>query len=293
MRRGIARGSSDAVARASNAPESAWVRVSKRNQGQTTFFRGKRGLSLFFSFSGGALLSLRVLDVHLGVGAMRRGFGVADMHRQRHVVEHRAERREAQHHVVGAAAVAHQAEAPDLALERPEAGADLEAELGEQHAAHPGFVDALGTQYGIHLRQLIFFCNQEFHSHCFQASLQCEVVASTITSAPCLCAICVRSFASDWQPVEVSACTKATSFASRFFFSASSSFCGSTGSPHLSSTTTGDPPQRAAFSSMRPPKTPFWQTITLSPGVTMLTKQYSMPTEPGPDSGKVRGFFVW
>src|SRR2546422_5362431 len=61
-----------------------------------------------------------------------------------------------------------------------------------------------------------------------------EVTASTITSAPCLCAICVRSFASDWQPVEVSACTKATSFASLFFFSASSSFCGSTGSPHLS-----------------------------------------------------------
>ena len=120
-----------------------------------------------------------------------------------------------------------------------------------------------------------------------------EVTASTITSAPCLCAICVRSFASDWQPVEVSACTKATSFASLFFFSASSSFCGSTGSPHLSSTTTGDPPQRAAFSSMRPPKTPFWQTITLSPGATRFTKQYSMPTDPGPDSGKVSGFFVW
>ena len=28
----------EAVARASNAPDSAWVRVSKRNQGQTTFF---------------------------------------------------------------------------------------------------------------------------------------------------------------------------------------------------------------------------------------------------------------
>src|SRR6185503_11655206 len=48
-----------------------------------------------------------------------------------------------------------------------------------------------------------------------------EVTASTITIAPCLCAICVRSLASDWQPVEVSAWTKATIFASLFFFSAS------------------------------------------------------------------------
>src|SRR3989449_6193477 len=87
-------------------------------------------------FSGSSLLTLRVLDVHLCVGAVCGGLGVADMHRQRHVVEHRAKRREAQHDVVGAAAVAHQAEAPDLALERPEAGADLEAELGEQRAAH-------------------------------------------------------------------------------------------------------------------------------------------------------------
>ena len=53
------------------------------------------------------------------------------------------------------------------------------------------------------------------------------------------------------------------------------------------------PPQRMAFSSMRPPNTPFWHTITLSPGATRLTKQYSMPTEPGPESGKVSGLFVW
>src|SRR5205085_2073235 len=127
------------------------------------------------------------------------------------------------------------------------------------------------------------------HSSTFTGEPPSEVTASTITSAPCLCAIWVSSFASEAQPVEVSACTKATSLASRFFFSASSSFCGSTGSPHLSSTTTGVPPQRTAFSSMRPPKTPFWQTITLSPGATRLTKQYSMPTEPGPERGKVLG----
>src|SRR6188508_2586581 len=61
------------------------------------------------------LLSLRVLHVHLRIGAVRGGFGVADVDRQAHVGEHGAQRREAQHHVVRPAAVAHQADAPDLA----------------------------------------------------------------------------------------------------------------------------------------------------------------------------------
>ena len=85
-------------------------------------------------FLGRPFLALRVLHVHLRVGAVRGGFGVADVDRQAHVREHRAERRQAQHDVVRAAAVAHQAEAPDLALERPEAGADLDAELVQQRA---------------------------------------------------------------------------------------------------------------------------------------------------------------
>jgi hypothetical protein len=114
-----------------------------------------------------------------------------------------------------------------------------------------------------------------------------------MVSASCRCAISTSVFASDCTPVEVSACTKAATRTSRFFFSASSSLLGSTGSPHLSSTTTGMPPMRSTFSIMRPPKTPLRHTITLSPGATRLTKQYSMPTEPGPEIGKVSGFFVW
>ncbi len=55
----------------------------------------------------------------------------------------------------------------------------------------------------------------------------------------------------------------------------------------------GVPPQRSTFSIMRPPNTPLRQTMTLSPGATMLTKQNSMPTEPGPEIGKVSGFLVW
>src|SRR3954462_9452944 len=120
-----------------------------------------------------------------------------------------------------------------------------------------------------------------------------EVTASTIVSAPYLCAISTSVLASDCTPVEVSACTNATTFASRVALSASSSFCGETGSPQASSTTTATPPARSTFSIMRPPNTPLRQTITLSPGLTMLTKQYSMPTEPGPDTGNVSGFLVW
>ena len=50
------------------------------------------------------------------------------------------------------------------------------------------------------------------------------------------------------------------------------------------------PPQRSTFSIMRPPNTPLRHTMTLSPGATMLTKQNSMPTEPGPEIGNVSGF---
>jgi hypothetical protein len=44
---------------------------------------------------------------------------------------------------------------------------------------------------------------------------------------------------------------------------------------------------------MRPPKAPLRQMITWSPGSTRLTKHASMPTEPGPDTGKVISFVVW
>src|SRR4026208_2060903 len=73
------------------------------------------------------------------------------------------------------------------------------------------------------------------HSSTFTAVPPSAVTAWPTTSAPYLCAIWVSSFASDCAPVEVSACTNATTCASLFFFSASSSFCGSTGPPPFSS----------------------------------------------------------
>src|SRR6185295_7829834 len=110
--------------------------------------------------SSGSLFALRILDVHLRVRAVRRGFRVADVDRQAHVGQDRAQRRQAEHDVVRAAAVAHEADAPDLAGERPEAGADLDAELVEQRLPHLGFVHAFGAAHGIHLRQLVFLRNQ-------------------------------------------------------------------------------------------------------------------------------------
>ena len=62
-------------------------------------------------------------------------------------------------------------------------------------------------------------------------------------------------------------------------------FRGKTGSPHVPSTMIGVALHRSTFSIMRPPNTPFRHTTTLSPGATMLTKQLSMPTEPGPEIG--------
>src|SRR5919197_2535602 len=104
MRRGIARGASTgAITRPSSAPDSACVKVSNYKIGVRA---GQSPINnrVLTPISGCALLALRVLDVHLRVGAVRGGLGIADVHREAHVGEHRAERGEAQHHVVRKAA---------------------------------------------------------------------------------------------------------------------------------------------------------------------------------------------
>ena len=49
---------------------------------------------------------------------------------------------------------------------------------------------------------------------------------------------------------------------------------------------------RTTFSRMRPPNTPFWQTTTVSPGSTRLTKAASMPADPGAEIGTVNALRV-
>ena len=105
-------------------------------------------------------------------------------------------------------------------------------------------------------------------------------------------AISAISLASLLTPVEVSACTKATTLVSGFFFNASSSLSRETGSPHSSFTTIASPPILSTFSTILPPKRPFTQTITLSPGSTKLTKLASIPALPGAEIAIVNSFFV-
>src|SRR5262249_43935125 len=56
---------------------------------------------------------------------------------------------------------AHQADAPDLAGERAEAGADLDVVLVEQMLAHRGFVDAVGHAHRVQRPQALAFARQQ------------------------------------------------------------------------------------------------------------------------------------
>ncbi|EVT82061.1 hypothetical protein D018_4441B, partial [Vibrio parahaemolyticus VP2007-007] len=93
-------------------------------------------------------------------------------------------------------------------------------------------------------------------------------------------------------PVDVSACTKARIFVSGCCCSACSTLSTETGTPHSSSTSTTSPPARITFSRMRSPKTPFRQTMTLSPFSIKLTKQVSIPALPGAETAIVNSFSV-
>ena len=119
-----------------------------------------------------------------------------------------------------------------------------------------------------------------------------EVTASTMDSASWRAARAQSDAALLATPVDVSAWTKARMAASGWLSKAASTLVRLTGSPHLSSTMMAVPPQRSTFSFMRPPNTPFWQTMTLSPGDTRLTKHASMPAEPGADIGSVSALLV-
>ena len=54
------------------------------------------------------------------------------MHREADIIQGRAQRRQTQHHVLGTGRVAHDADAPDLARERAEAGTDFQVEIIQQ-----------------------------------------------------------------------------------------------------------------------------------------------------------------
>src|SRR5712692_8944857 len=76
-----------------------------------------------------------------------RIFGRRERAPARNLESHRAEnfleRIQNQHHVFTARAFTHQSYPPDLALERPETGGDLDIEQPEQLRAHLRFVDPI------------------------------------------------------------------------------------------------------------------------------------------------------
>ena len=118
-----------------------------------------------------------------------------------------------------------------------------------------------------------------------------EVTESTRNNAPASWVSFEISPKGVNAPVEVSACTIATSLGLRPL-SASAICAGSIMWPHSASTFTTSAPQRAATSAMRVPKTPLIPTTTSSPGSMRLVKQNSMPALPVPLIGNVISFSV-
>jgi hypothetical protein len=108
---------------------------------------------------------------------------------------------------------------------------------------------------------------------------------STNRSAPPLAA--PRGATSLRTPVDVSACTTAMMVGSGW---AERRASGSIALPQGASTRTTCAPRRSATSHIRSPKTPFTPITTGSPGCTKFTKEASMPAEPVPLSGRVKGF---
>ena len=118
-----------------------------------------------------------------------------------------------------------------------------------------------------------------------------DVTASNNNSAPASWTILEISSIGVNAPVEVSACTIATSLGLELF-SASTICSGSMMQPHSASTFVTLAPQRSATSAIRAPNTPLIPTTTSSPGSIKFTKQNSIPALPVPLTGKVISFFV-
>ncbi len=92
-------------------------------------------------------------------------------------------------------------------------------------------------------------------------------------------------------PVEVSACTKATTLGRTWSIAAAIAL-GASAAPHSLSTRVTRAPARAATSHMRSPNTPATPTTTPSPGSRRFTRHASMPAEPVALSGRVSGLSV-
>ena len=88
------------------------------------------------------------------------------------------------------------------------------------------------------------------------------VTVSTILSRLFSSANAHKAAASLQTPVDVSACTNASTFACGLSLMACFTFSRSTALPQSSTTMIGCAPIRITFSCIRPPNAPFWQMMT-------------------------------
>src|SRR6185312_3267895 len=105
------------------------------------------------------------------IGLFGGGDAAARFHLGPGVVEHLLQRREECKYAVGPAVVAHQADAPGLALEVAETAADLDAEFAEQPLASRRVVHAVRDSHGVQLRQLVPFPGDVLQTESRQAGL--------------------------------------------------------------------------------------------------------------------------
>src|SRR6266704_2381621 len=100
------------------------------------------------------------------------------------VIQEMRERGEECFHVCLARRFAHQTDAPDVALERTEAGANFDVEIGEQTFAHGSFVDPAGHGHRIELPELVTFLRRDREADCLQAGFKREMILLVATPAP-------------------------------------------------------------------------------------------------------------
>ena len=118
-----------------------------------------------------------------------------------------------------------------------------------------------------------------------------EVTQSAIASASTSCAASQMAFAWLNMPVDVSACTKATTRGRSRRMNSRASW-GSNGSPQGLTRRTTSAPWRRAISPMRSAKNPLVRRANLPPASAKLATAASMPELPVPETARLNSLPV-
>lgn len=112
----------------------------------------------------------------------RQGLACGD--RGVEVAEDGLQRPHAQQHILRPTAVAHQPDAPDLAGQGTQPGADLQVVFLQQAGAHQRFVHAFRYRHRVQLRQAVRLRDDEPQAEGFQAGPQRQMMVSV--TGPCV-----------------------------------------------------------------------------------------------------------